>query len=174
MVAHAAKRLDGLLVIPQGPVRRGCVVESGTIALVDVSCQRELADEQHVASVLRKREIHLAVVILEYPEPHHLVKKGCDDGFLIVLLDSEVDQHAFSDRTDGLSLDVHSCVLDALDDRQHQEKLSIASECILWTNALLSEASKNALPVTAMSAPAATTSWIVSRLTPPSTLIRKS
>ncbi len=95
------ERLDPIL----GDLGRGGPVPRGPPALADVAVQRELRNDQDLATHVGQRTVHLAVLVLEHPEVEDLL------GQPVVLAEPVVGAHPNEQEETGSDLG-HELVAD--------------------------------------------------------------
>jgi len=105
------ERLDPVL----GDLGRGGPVPRGPPALADVAVQRELRNDQDLATHVRQRAVHLAVLVLEHPEVEDLLRQPVVLAEPVVGSHADEQEEAGSDRGHELVTDRDRGSVDALE-----------------------------------------------------------
>src|SRR6185503_18326174 len=110
-----------------GPGRRSRLHEARTPAVTAVPIERELRDEEDLASHLRQREVHSPVSILEDPETEDLVREERHRLLVVFAADAEEDDHPRPDPARQFSLHGDLGLPNPLNYRSHLQTAIVAS-----------------------------------------------
>src|SRR4051812_46343901 len=146
LAALRAERLPHPPVQRFGRLRRRGLDEARAVSLARVGVEREVRNAQDLALDVAHRAVHLAVVVLEYPQRDQLLGHPVRAGLVVVPAHAEQDQKAARDHREGLAVHQHRGMLDALDDRAHQPATRIVCRVVFETPARsLSRATSDAV-----------------------------
>src|SRR5262249_10492622 len=111
---------DEVLVELLGRHRLERADERGSPALAHVAVERELRDGEEPAADLEEAAVHLALVVLEDAEGHHLVDEVRDILRSVAGAGSDEDAEPATDATDDRAVDAHLGAAHPLNDRPHR------------------------------------------------------